>query len=100
MSADVAHQLESERSRARTGAPARAVSLRARIVLALGPVTVAAGLGWALVQPWRLTLLHPAGQGFWWLLSEPPLYVILVGVLFRLLVAPGIVVDLEREGGP
>ena len=70
-------------------------------MLALGPLTAAAGVAWALAQPWRLTLLHPVGQGFWWLVAEPPLYVVLVGVLFRLLLAPGIVADLveaEREG--
>ena len=37
----------------------------ARAVSALGPVTALAGLVWALVQPYRITLLHPHGQGFW-----------------------------------
>lgn len=74
----------------------RVATGRARFVLALGPITVLVGLAWALVQPYRLTLLHPYGQGFWWLLSEPPLYVVLVGVLFRLFVAPGVVKDLEE----
>jgi hypothetical protein len=67
---------------------------RARIVLALGPSVALAGVAWALVQPWRITLLEPAGQGFWWLFSEPPLYVVVVGVLFRVLVAPGLVEDM------
>ncbi|HLX19218.1 MAG TPA: hypothetical protein VKR23_03610 [Gaiellaceae bacterium] len=90
MSADIAHELHVEGERERTEA-----RTRARIVLALGPVTTVAGFVWALAQPWRLTLLHPAGQGFWWLFAEPPLYVVLVGVLFRWLLAPGIVKDLE-----
>lgn len=93
MSADIAHTLRStthpHEARARS-----AVRTRARIVLALGPLTVTAGVLWALFQPWRLTLLHPFGQGFWWLVAEPPLYVVLVGVLFRGLLAPGIVADL------
>ena len=55
----------------------------------------AAGVAWAVAQPWRLTLLHPHGQGFWWLLAEPPLYVVLVGVLFRMLIAPGLADDVE-----
>lgn len=89
MSADIAHDLQStiEQAAART--------LRARVVLALGPLVSLAGVAWAVVQPWRLTLLHPHGQGFWWLLAEPPLYVVLVGVLFRLLIAPGLAEDVE-----
>jgi hypothetical protein len=67
-------------------------------VLALGPVTSLAGLVWAIVQPWRLTLLRPHGQGFWWLVSEPQLYVVLVGILFRVVIAPGVVHDLEEAG--
>jgi hypothetical protein len=71
-------------------------SARARVVLSLGPLTVAAGVAWALFQPWRVTLLHPHGQGFWWLLVEPPLLVALAGLVFHLLVAPGVVADLEE----
>ncbi len=72
-------------------------SARSVLVLSLGPLTILAGVVWAVLQPYRITLLHPHGQGFWWLLSEPPLYVILVGVLFHVLVAPGLVDDLEGE---
>jgi hypothetical protein len=75
----------------------RAATWRIRIVLVLGPLTALIGLGWALIQPYRLTLIHPHGQGFWWLFSEPPLYVVLVGVLFRLLIAPGLTKDLEEQ---
>jgi hypothetical protein len=60
----------------------------------IGPLTVLAGVVWALVQPYRLTFLDPAGHGFWSLAVEPPLLVGLVGVLFHLLVAPGMVEDL------
>jgi hypothetical protein len=70
-------------------------SARARFVLSLGPLAVTAGVAWALFQPWRVTLLHPHGQGFWWLFVEPPLWVMAVGVLFALCVAPGLVEDLE-----
>lgn len=94
MSADIAHRLQSEREKEQTAAR----SARVRAVLAMGPATVVAGVVWALVQPWRLTLLHPHGQGLWWLLAEPPLYVALVGVLFRLFIAPGLVEDLEDAG--
>jgi fructose-specific phosphotransferase system IIC component len=70
-------------------------------VSTLGPLTVAGGAVWAILQPWRITLLHPHGQGFWWLVVEPPLLVVLVGILFALLVAPGVLEDLreaEEEG--
>ena len=90
MSADVAQQLQAK-SRERTR------SARARALLALGPVTALAGFAWAVWQPWRLTLLHPYGQGFWWLVAEPPLYIVLVGIGFRLLLAPGLVDDLEAH---
>jgi hypothetical protein len=88
MSANVAHDFKAREE-------ARAVALRARIVLAFGPVTALGGVAWAVLQPWRLTLLHPYGQGIWWLLAEPQLYVVAVGVLFRLLLAPGIAADVE-----
>jgi hypothetical protein len=92
MSADIAHELHRKEDE-RTVTVTRA---RARVVLALGPVTSFAGVIWAIVQPWRLTLLHPHGQGFWWLFAEPPLYVVLVGVMFRVVIARGLVADIEE----
>ena len=56
-----------------------------------------AGAIWAIVQPYRLTLLHPHGVGFWWLFVEPPLLVIGVGIVFALLIAPGLIDDLEDD---
>jgi hypothetical protein len=88
MSAELASQLKA-RTAHRTA--------RARAVASLGPLTFAAGLAWAFVQPYRITLLHPHGQGFWWLFVEPPLWVMLVGILFALGVAPGLLEDLEAE---
>ena len=84
-------------SRAETARGARR-SARAVAVLAIGPVVVLGGLLWALIQPYRITLFDPAGKGFWWLLAEPPLYVIAVGVVFHMAIAPGLVADLERGG--
>jgi hypothetical protein len=73
-------------------------SARAIAVASLGPLTVVAGIAWAFLQPWRVTLLHPLGQGFWWLVAEPPLLVVLAGILFHLLVARPLVDDLEESG--
>ena len=76
---------------------ARRRSAAARAVGALGPLAMLGGVAWAFLQPYRVTLLHPHGQGFWWLLVEPPLLVVGVGVVFALFVAPGLLEDLEAE---
>jgi hypothetical protein len=83
--------------------PATAVarSTRARTVALIGPATVASGLIWGILQPWRLTLLHPRGQGFWWLVLEPPLLVAAAGMIFALVVARPLLSDLEaRDAAP
>jgi hypothetical protein len=72
-------------------------SARALALLSLGPAVVVAGVVWALFQPWRLTLLHPYHQGFWWLVVEPPLLVVVAGVLFHAFVARPLVDDLEES---
>ena len=63
----------------------------------LGPLTMLAGVAWGVLQPYRLTFLHPGGQGFWWLAIEPPLLVIAVGLFFHFVVVPGLLEDLEGE---
>ena len=72
-------------------------SVRARTIYALGPATMLAGVVWAFLQPYRITLLHPHGEGFWWLVIEPPILVVLAGVAFAFLIAPGVIEDLEAE---
>jgi hypothetical protein len=81
----------------RQGARARIRhSRRHTAVSALGPVTALAGLIWALVQPHRITLLDPDKHGFWYIAVQPPLLVILVGVVFHFWVVPGLLTDLEE----
>ena len=87
MNAELVSELEAPRQR----------TARARMVSALGPVTALAGVIWAIAQPYRITLLHPRGEGFWWLFVQPPLLVILVGALFHFVVLPGLLEDLEEE---
>jgi hypothetical protein len=72
---------------------------RPQLISLLGPLIAAAGVVWAILQPYRVTLLHPRGQGFWWLVAEPPLLVVLVGVVFALVVARPLLADLEEHGG-
>ena len=76
---------------------ARSRTARVRIVAALGPLTMLGGVAWAFLQPYRLTILHPHGEGFWWLFVQPPLLVVAVGVVFSLLIAPGLIEDLEDQ---
>jgi ABC-type amino acid transport system permease subunit len=78
-------------------APLQRAAARARIVSAVGPAAALAGVIWALVQPYRITLLHPRGQGFWWLFVEPPLLVIAAALFFHFVVVPGLLEDLEEE---
>jgi hypothetical protein len=70
---------------------------RARAVMSLGPGAMLGGVVWAFLQPYRITLLHPRGQGFWWLAVEPPLLVILAGIVFAVLVVPGVLEDIEAH---
>jgi len=85
MNAELVSELEVPRQR----------TWRARAVSSLGPLTVLAATVWAIAQPYRITLLHPHGQGFWWLVVEPPLLMIAVGLLFHFVVVRGLLEDLE-----
>jgi hypothetical protein len=78
---------------------ARSRGAKGRLVAAIGPLTMLGGVAWGFLQPYRITLLHPHGQGFWWLLVQPPLLVVAAGVAFALLLAPGLIEDLEAEEG-
>ena len=71
--------------------------IRARAISLIGPLTVIGGIAWGLLQPHRVTLLHPRGQGFWWLVIEPPLLVIVAGLVFAYVVARSLIADLEAR---
>ena len=70
---------------------------RTQFVSLLGPAVSAGGIAWAILQPDRVTLLHPRGEGFWWLVLEPPLLVAAAGVIFALVVARPLLSDLEEH---
>ena len=72
-------------------------SMRARAVGLIGPLVVVGGIVWAILQPYRITLLHPRGESFWFLFVEPPLLVIAAGIVFALLVAQPLAADLEEH---
>jgi hypothetical protein len=75
------------------------VGTRARAVGLLGLLTIAGGVVWAILQPYRITLLHPHGQGFWFLAIEPPLLVIAAGIVFAVFVARPLAADIEEADG-
>jgi hypothetical protein len=77
----------------------RSRTAKVRFVAALGPLTMLGSVVWAFLQPYRITLLDPHGQGFWWLFVQPPLLAVGAGIVFALLVAPGLIEDLEAEEG-
>jgi hypothetical protein len=81
------------------GREARTRTLTARLLLisSLGPCAMLAGAVWAVVQPYRITLLHPRGQSFWWLFVEPPIFVVLAGLLFHVFVARALIDDLREN---
>ena len=79
------------------GVRSRTLTWRARLISMIGPLTAFGGALWAVLQPERITLLHPFGNSFWWLFVEPPIYVVSVGVLFYVFVARALLVDLEAN---
>jgi hypothetical protein len=78
--------------------PLSQLGVRARLIALLGPLTSLGGVFWAIAQPYRITLLHPHDQTFWWLLIEPPLLVVGVGLFFTYAIARPLLADFE-EGG-
>jgi hypothetical protein len=75
----------------------RTTTLRARLISSIGPATALGGALWAVLQPDRITLLHPLSNSFWWLFVEPPIFVVLVGVLFQVFVARALLDDLRDD---
>jgi hypothetical protein len=91
-----------------TGIPERAATrrsraarddLRALAVLLLGPLTMLVGVIWAVAQPYRVVFLEREDKGVYDYLVQPPLLVFLVGAFYFLLIARGLVDDLEGEEG-
>ena len=68
--------------------------VRALAVQVLGPATVVCGIVWAVAQPYRIALFDRDGKGFYDYLVQGPLLVMLVGLVFAVAIAPGLVDDL------
>jgi hypothetical protein len=82
---------------ARLRQPATRRQLRELVIQLLGPLTILAGLVWAIAQPYRIAFLDPDGKGAYDFLVQPPLLVVLVGIGYATLIAPGLVRDLDTE---
>jgi hypothetical protein len=76
---------------------AATLTWRVRLISTLGPLTALGGALWAVLQPYRITLLHPHANSFWWLFVEPPILVVLVGLLFHVFVARALIEDLAAD---
>lgn len=74
-------------------------SVRALAIESLGPLTILAGVAWAIFQPYRIVFFDPVDKGLYDYLVQPPLLVIGVGLLFALAIAPGLVDDLRSADG-
>ena len=69
----------------------------------LGPLTILAGLVWGVAQPYRILILdRDRGGDLYDYVFQGPLFVIFVGLVFTVLVAPGLVSDLaaSKDDGP
>ncbi len=95
MSSEIASSIPERAARLRSRAPRR--QLKALVVQLLGPLTMLAGFVWAIAQPYRIVFLDRDGKGAYDYLVQGPLLVMLVGLAYFLLVAPGLVEDLEGE---
>lgn len=91
------NELVTPRTKAAHEPRAARQGLRVLTVEALGPLTALGGIVWAFAQPYRVTFFYPEDKGVWEWLVQPPLLVVLVGLLFALVVAPGLVDDLEAQ---
>jgi hypothetical protein len=93
MSSEIAGPLEHGAEQER----AERKPFRVLTIEALGPLTVVAGVVWAIAQPYRIAFIYRDGKGIYDYLAQAPLLVVVVGLVFGLLVAPGLVADLEGD---
>lgn len=99
MSSEIATSIPERAARLRSRATRR--QLKVLAVQLVGPLTMLGGLVWAIAQPYRIAFLDRDGKGAYDYLVQGPLLVVLVGIVYSLLIAPGLVEDLEgEERGP
>lgn len=92
MSSDIATGIPRDDARRRIARR----TWRSLVVQLLGPITIVGGVVWAVAQPYRIVFLDRGGHGVYDYLFQPPLLVVVVGLVFALAIAPGLVEDLEN----
>jgi hypothetical protein len=95
VSSDIVGPLDRASERARVGRR----SWPALVIESLGPLTILGGVVWAIFQPYRIVFFDRDGRGFYDYLIQPPLLVIGVGLVFALVIAPGLIDDLRTARG-
>jgi hypothetical protein len=89
---EIATSITSEREQQRV----ERRPLRALAVQLLGPLTMVGGVVWGVAQPYRILLIDRGrGGDLYDYVFQGPLLVILVGLVYTVFVAPGLVSDLE-----
>lgn len=68
---------------------------RVLAIEAIGPLTIVAGVVWAIAQPYRIVFIYQEGKGFYDYLMQAPVLVVVVGLFFALVVSPALVDDLN-----
>jgi hypothetical protein len=92
VSSELARPITRALERRRTAPTPRVLAVEA-----IGPLTIMAGVVWAIAQPYRVAFIYRDGKGLYDYLVQPPLLVVVVGVLFALLVAQSLARDLEAD---
>lgn len=92
MGPEIATSITSEREQQRV----ERRPWRALAVQLLGPLTMVGGVVWGVAQPYRILLIDRGrGGDLYDYVFQGPLLVILVGLVYTVFVAPGLVSDLE-----
>jgi hypothetical protein len=68
---------------------------RVLAIEAIGPLTIVAGVVWAIAQPYRIVFIEREGKGLYDYLMQGPVLVAAVGLFFAVAVAPALVDDLN-----
>jgi hypothetical protein len=96
VSSEIVGPFESARNRHHVGRR----SGRAVAIEFLGPLTILGGIVWSIFQPYRIVFLdRDADLGLYDYLIQPPLLVIVVGLIFTFAIAPGLLEDLRAADG-